>query len=138
VYTARTRCLHRPVRRHAKLRLPLSPGVSSQQNLTSSRRTAHGVCTRVGPYPYKILSIFYCNKRGRGGNILRNIVGNKGRQGAGYCTIMCNNMPISASRTIFFSDTWTHPSEIRDPKKTKTPQNSSKTPQNWAGGYNNW
>jgi len=51
-----------------------------------------------------MLPIFYCNKGGRGENILRNIVGNKGRLGGGYwyCTIMCNNAPFSVSRKIFF------------------------------------
>ena len=53
--------------------------------------------------PYKILPIFYyCNKGGRGENILRNILGHKGGLGGGYCTIMCNNAPFSVSRTIFF------------------------------------
>jgi len=59
---------------------------------------------------YKILhrailpiSIFYCNKGGRGESILRNIVGNKGGLGGRYCTIMCNNTPFfSLSRTDFF------------------------------------
>jgi len=38
--------------------------------------------------PYKILPIlFYCNKGGRRENLLRNIVGNKGGLGGGYCTI---------------------------------------------------
>jgi len=61
-----------------------------------------GLELRVGPY--KILPIFYCNKDkgGRGGNILRNIVGNKRGLGGGYCTIMCNNAPFSVSRKIFF------------------------------------
>jgi len=54
-----------------------------------------------------ILPIFYCNKGGRGENIniLHNIVGNKGGLGGGYCTIMCNNAPISVSRTIFLQTT---------------------------------
>ena len=53
--------------------------------------------------PHKILPIFLlCNKGGRGENILRNIVGNKGGLGGEYCTIMCNNAPFPVSRTIFF------------------------------------
>jgi len=65
----------------------------------------------------KILPIFYyCNKGGRGGNILRNIVGNKGGLGGRNCTIMCNNAPFTCrSRTDFFSNTSTHPKS--DPKK---------------------
>jgi len=46
------------------------------------------------------------NKGGRGENVLRNIVGNKGglqrEGGIGYCTIMCNNTSLSVSRTNFF------------------------------------
>jgi len=45
---------------------------------------------RVGLYLYKILSIFYCNKGGCGENILRNIVGNKGGLGGGYCVLHNN------------------------------------------------
>jgi len=45
--------------------------------------------------------------------------------------------PFSVSRTIFFSNTSTNPKS--DPQKTfkkkkKIPKNTSKTPQNWAGG----
>jgi len=65
--------------------------------------------------PYKILPIFYCNKGGRGENILRNIVGKKGGLGGGHCTIMCNNAPFSVSRTIFIQTLppATHPIKIR-------------------------
>jgi len=86
--------------------------------------------------PDKILLIIYCNKGGRGGNILRNIVvGNKAGLGGGYCTIMCNNAPppLSVPRTIFFLK-HLDPSKIRPQKTKKTPTNTSKTPQNWAGG----
>jgi len=61
--------------------------------------------------PYKILPIFYCNKRGRGENILRNIVGNKGGLGGRNCTIMCNNTPFPC-RERFFFQTHFDPSEI--------------------------
>jgi len=79
---------------------------------------------------YKILAIFYCNKGGRGENILRNIVGNKGGLGGGYCTIKsCNNAPFFRVENGFF---FRHldPSDIR-PKNT---YKLLKTPQNWAGG----
>jgi len=47
---------------------------------------------------------------------LHNIVGNKGGLGGGYCTIMCNNAPISVSRTFFFK----HLDKSRNPPlKTK-------------------
>jgi len=74
--------------------------------------------------PYKILPIFYCNKGGRGKNILRNIVGNKGGLGGGYCTIMCNNAPFSVSsveneNNFFFRHL--HPSKIRPLNNKKTP-----------------
>jgi len=72
----------------------------------------HSLAAPRGPQlgPYKILPIFYCNKGGRGENILRNIVGNKGGLGGGHRTgIMCNNAPFSVSGTNFFSDTSTHP-----------------------------
>jgi len=79
---------------------------------------------------YKILPIFYCKKEGCGENILRNIVGNKGGLGGGYCTIMCNNAPFSVSRMIFFSNTSIHlhhPPHIQNPapkKQNKTPNTS--------------
>ena len=59
-----------------------------------------------------------------GGNILRNIVGNKGGLGGGYCKIMCNNSPFFVSRTIFFSKTSTHPKSDPKPppKHLQTPQ----------------
>jgi len=90
--------------------------------------------------PYKILPIFYCNKGDRGENILRNIVGNKGGLGGGYCTIICNNAPFSVSRTVFFQT----PPPIQNPTtkaNKKIPPNTYKhlkTPQNRAGGCNNW
>jgi len=73
--------------------------------------------------------IVYCNKGGRGENILRNIVGNKGGLGGGYCTIMCNNAPFFVSRTIF-SQT---PPPIQNPTtkaNKKIPPNTSKHLQN--------
>ena len=80
--------------------------------------------------PYKIyMPIFYCNKGGRGGNILRNIVGNKGGLGGGYCTIMCNNAPCSVSRTIFFFR-HLHPSKIRNIRRPLTKANNKKIPRN--------
>ena len=52
--------------------------------------------------PYKILPIFFIAIQGVVGKILRNIVGNEGGLGGGYCSIMCNNAPFPVSRTIFF------------------------------------
>jgi len=72
----------------------------------------------IGPWPSltltpDILPIFYCNKGGRGENILRNIVGNKGWLGGGYYTIMCNNAPFPRAENRFFfqtsADTSIHP-----------------------------
>jgi len=88
------------------------------------RRLRRPLGSRLGPY--KILPIFYCNKGGRGENLLRNIVGNKGGLGGGYCTIiMCNNAPFSVSRTIIFSDISTHPKSdhqiTRKHHQTQTP-----------------
>jgi len=62
---------------------------------------------------------FYCNKGGRGENILRNIVGNKGGLGGGYwyCTIMCNNAPLFRVENGFFFR-HLHPSKIRPLKLT--------------------
>jgi len=78
---------------------------------------------------YKILPIFYCNKGGRGGIILRNIVGNKGGLGGGYCTIICNNAPLlRVKNEVFFKHKHLDQSKIRPPKKkkklirTQTPQ----------------
>jgi len=68
-----------------------------------------------------IANILLQYKGDRGGNILRNIVGNKGGLGRGYCTIMCNNSPFSVSRTIFFQT----PPPIQNPT-TKANKNTSK------------
>jgi len=75
--------------------------------------------------PYKILPIFYCNKGGRGGNILRNILGNKGGLGGGYwyCTKMCNNAPFSVSRFFFYNTS----RPIQNPTPPK--KNHLQTPQ---------
>jgi len=85
-----------------------------------------------------IANIFYCscsNKGGRGGCILRNIVGNKGGLGGGQCTIMCDNAPFSVSRTIFYlrrSDTSTHLNS--EPKKTKHSSKYLKNTSKFGGG----
>jgi len=68
----------------------------------------------IGSYTKDIVNVLLQNKdKGdRGENILCNIVGDKGGLGGGhcvYCLIMCNTAPVSVSRTIFFSDTSTHP-----------------------------
>jgi len=80
---------------------------------------------------YKILDIaniflfffifFNCSikgKGGRGGLILRNIVGNEGGLGGGYYTIMCNNAPFFRVEDVFFPNTSTHP-KSGHPKNTK-------------------
>jgi len=101
--------------------------------------------------PYKILSIFYCNKGGRGENILRNMrvlvppnlyihtyihVGNKGGLGGGYCTIMCNNGPSLCRERIFFQT----PRPVRNPtpKKQKNTSKHLKTTSKLGGACNIW
>ena len=56
-----------------------------------------------------IANILLQYKGGRGENILRNIVGNKGGLGGRNCTIMCNNTPFFRVENGFFSNTSTHP-----------------------------
>ena len=66
--------------------------------------------------------LIHCNKGGRGENILRNIVGNRGWLRGGYCTIMCNNAPFPRRRRFFFrhlnSQSTIHPKPDPDPPKT--------------------
>jgi len=92
---------------------------------------------RVGLYLYKILSIlFYCNKGGCGGNILRNIVGNKGGLGGGYC-VLHNNVqecPVSVSRPDFVSDTSTHPKSNPENKQKNTSKLLKNTTKLGRGG----
>lgn len=97
--------------------------------------------------------MFYCNKEGRGENVLRNIAGNKGGLGRGVlhnniCAIMPLYCSLFRARNLsdFFSDTDIdtsdpHPKSGPYKKQKNSPNSSSsKTSQNWnwAGGCNKW
>jgi len=67
--------------------------------------------------------------------MLRNIVGNNGGLGGGCFTIMCNNAPLSVSRTIFFSHASTRPgSNPRGHENMYTFTRPQKRLKYWAGG----
>jgi len=98
------------------------------------------ILQRFGFGPYKILPIFFIVIKGVVGEIyiLRNIVGNKGGLGGGYCTIMCNNAPFSVLRTIFFfKHTSTHPKSNPKKQKKHLPKHLKNTSK-LGGGCNNW
>ena len=82
---------------------------------------------------FRVENEFY--KGGRGENILRYIVGNKGGLGGGYCTIMCNNdnAPFPCREQIFFQT----PRPIRSARplrKQKKLQTLQKYLKTWRGG----